>query len=836
MPAPVIDYGECLRDSPKFRQQLNMNEVSLDELEVRMEKLVKVCNVMIEGGKSYISQQAQFLAGLWEMSSYFASDQETETTATLNKLIHTMQELTKFQNILMDQASRSITKNLTQFLREDIKQMKETKGYFNKISNDLDSALTKNAAVSKSRPSDLEDASNLLTATRSCFRYTGMDYVYQISMLQHKKKHVVLDSLANFMSAYNTFFHQGTDLFSDLEPFLRQLQSNMQVMAESSVILEKQLEKRHTYVTQAETMETGALETTGTGKGKPIKVEGYLFKRGQNAFRTWNRRWFYLSSNKLCYSKRNGEDVTVIEDDLRICLVRPLTDTDRRFCFEVISPTKSHVLQADSEDQYRTWLASLQQGISSALHEAMDGESAGSGSIQWEDSDTEEAQDSKARGGQKKDRNAEQIIDIPGNEVCADCGATDPQWASINWGVVVCIECSGIHRSLGVHISKVRGVRLDMWEPEILKVMAELGNNIVNKILEGKLEGRQKPSPDTDRSMKEVWVKDKYREKLFVNKAVFKSREVENADAWTVKRLRRRARSGKSKKMEKQKEEAEAAVSSYKETLDKEEKDVDTCADDAEESSLLESVLRASTLSSSSAPNWTDPNLSPVPPRVMKVLNAEVCLFGGSLGKHHVASVELDSDQESTDGEGDTVWSPPQDRLDMLNPDMLLYRAARAHNLPVMLQSLALGADTEWQCGQAGEVRRTAMHQSVLSGSVMATEFLILNNAKTVAVDEVGNTALHLASQMGNTGQVCLLLKHRADHHRVNNEGKEPLDIAVANSDADIVTLLRLAALNEEIRASDMTGDDDTFNDVVHEFSQMVYTHPERLQKKSEKK
>jgi len=833
MPAPVIDYGECLRDSPKFRQQLNMNEVSLDELEVRLEKLVKVCNVMIEGGKTYISQQAQFLAGLWEMSSYFASDQETETTATLNKLIHTMQELTKFQNILIDQASRSITKNLTTFLREDIKQMKETKGYFNKISNDLDSALTKNAAASKSRPSDLEDASNLLTATRSCFRYTGMDYVYQISMLQHRKKHVVLDSLATFMSAYNTFFHQGSDLFSDLEPFLKQLQNNMQAMAESSVILEKQLEKRHTYVTQAETLETVG-ETSTPGKGKPIKVEGYLFKRGQNAFRTWNRRWFYLSNNKLCYSKRNGEDVTVIEDDLRICLVRPLTDTDRRFCFEVISPTKSHVLQADSEEQYRTWLASLQQGISSALHEAMEGDSGGSGSIQWEDSDTEEAQDSKARGGQKKARNAEQILDIPGNEVCADCGALDPQWASINWGVVVCIECSGIHRSLGVHISKVRAIRLDVWEPEILKVIAELGNSIVNTILESKLGSRQKPSPDTERSMKEVWIKDKYREKLFVNRDVFKSREVDNADAWTVKRLRRRARSGKSRKCQKE----ENTASSEKEALDKDEKDVDTCVDDAEESSLLESVLRASTLSTgaSSAPNWSDPSVSPVPSRVMKVLNAEVCLFGGSLGKHHVASVELDSDQESTDGEGETVWSPPQDRVDLLNSDMLLYRAARAHNLPVMLQALALGADTEWQCCQTGELRRTAMHQSVLSGSVMATEFLILNNAKTVAVDGEGNTALHLAAQLGNTGQVCLLLKHRADHHRVNNEGKEPLDIAVANSDADIVTLLRLAALNEEIRANDMTGDDDTFNDVVQEFSQMVYTHPERLQKKSEKK
>ena len=63
----------------------------------------------------------------------------------------------------------------------------------------------------------------------------------------------------------------------------------------------------------------------------------------------------------------------------------------------------------------------------------------------------------------------------------------------------------------------------------------------------------------------------------------------------------------------------------------------------------------------------------------------------------------------------------------------------------------------------------------------------------------------------------------------MNNAGREPLDIAVTNSDADIVTLLRLAALNEEIRENDFTGDDDTFNDVVQEFSQMVYTHPERL-------
>jgi len=678
--------------------------------------------------------------------------------------------------------------------------MKETKGYFNKISNDLDSALSKNAAASKTRPGDLEDASNLLTATRSCFRYTGMDYVYQISMLQKRKKHVVLDSLSSFMAGYSAFFRQGTNIFSETDPFLSQLNKNIQGMKDSCLALEKQLEKRHTYVTQSDLQSLNAASEAAEKKdGKKVGIEGYLFKRGQNAFRTWNRRWFYLSNNKLCYSRRNGEDVTVMEEDLRICLVRPLTDGDRRFCFEVISPTKSHVLQADSEEMYRVWLTSLQQGISSSLHDMMEGSQEDS-SIVWEDSDTEEAQDSKVgknRGG--GGRNAMQLLEIPGNEVCADCNAEGPQWASINFGVTLCIECSGIHRSLGVHITKVRSITLDTWEPEILKVMAELGNSIVNRILEADTGGKDKPRPDAMRAIREVYIGEKYKEKKFVNRDVFESNEAREAESWTVKRLRRRTRKSKIKAEE------------GKEAFDKEEKDVDTAAE--EEGSILESVLRASTLGP-----------------VSKVLNAEVCLFGGSLGKHHVTSMELDSDQESTDGEGEMSWVAPSDRRALLTPELLLYRAAAAHNLPVMCQAVALGADLEWR--YANEEGRAAIHQSILSGSVMACEFLILNSVRIDAVDAQGNSALHMAAKQGNTGQVCLLLKHHADHHLKNHEGQEPLDIAVANSDADIVTLLRLAALNEEIREADMTLHDDTFNDVVQEFSRMVYTHPERLQKK----
>jgi len=47
------------------------------------------------------------------------------------------------------------------------------------------------------------------------------------------------------------------------------------------------------------------------------------------------------------------------------------------------------------------------------------------------------------------------LREIPGNNTCAECNAPDPDWASLNLGVLMCIECSGVHRNLGVHISKV---------------------------------------------------------------------------------------------------------------------------------------------------------------------------------------------------------------------------------------------------------------------------------------------------------------------------------------------------------------------------------------------
>ncbi|KAK9807526.1 hypothetical protein WJX72_001570 [[Myrmecia] bisecta] len=78
---------------------------------------------------------------------------------------------------------------------------------------------------------------------------------------------------------------------------------------------------------------------------------------------------------------------------------------------------------------------------------------------------------------------------VPGNNCCVDCGSADPDWASLNLGVLLCIECSGIHRRLGVQVSKVRSLTLDVkvWDAPVMAMMEGIGNEAANEVWEEQL-------------------------------------------------------------------------------------------------------------------------------------------------------------------------------------------------------------------------------------------------------------------------------------------------------------------------------------------------------------
>ncbi|KAH1144371.1 hypothetical protein AAZX31_12G208200 [Glycine max] len=104
----------------------------------------------------------------------------------------------------------------------------------------------------------------------------------------------------------------------------------------------------------------------------------------------------------------------------------------------------------------------------------------------------------------------EGLLKLPENRGCADCKAKGPRWASVNLGIFICMQCSGIHRSLGVHISKVRSATLDTWLPDQVAFIQSMGNEKANSFWEAELP------PNYDRVGIENFIRAKYDEKRWI--------------------------------------------------------------------------------------------------------------------------------------------------------------------------------------------------------------------------------------------------------------------------------------------------------------------------------
>lgn len=104
----------------------------------------------------------------------------------------------------------------------------------------------------------------------------------------------------------------------------------------------------------------------------------------------------------------------------------------------------------------------------------------------------------------------EGLLKLQENRECADCKSKGPRWASVNLGIFICMQCSGIHRSLGVHISKVRSATLDTWLPEQVAFIQTMGNEKSNGYWEADLP------PNYDRVGIENFIRAKYEDKRWI--------------------------------------------------------------------------------------------------------------------------------------------------------------------------------------------------------------------------------------------------------------------------------------------------------------------------------
>ncbi|XP_028924037.1 arf-GAP with coiled-coil, ANK repeat and PH domain-containing protein 2 isoform X7 [Ornithorhynchus anatinus] len=755
-----------------------------------------MCIVMIDTGKAFCAANKQFRNGIRDLAQYSCNDAIVETS--LIKFSESFQEMINFHTILFDQTQRSIKAQLQTFIKEDLRKFKDAKKQFEKVSEEKENALAKNAQVPRNKQHEVEEATNILTATRKCFRHIALDYVLQINVLQSKRRSEILKSMLSFMYAHLAFFHQGYDLFSELSPYMKDLGAQLDQLAVDAAKEKRDMEQKHSTIQQKAALQDFSSDDTkleyNVDAANGIVMEGYLFKRASNAFKTWNRkksdhirRWFSIQNNQLVYQKKFKDNPTVVVEDLRLCTVKHCEDIERRFCFEVVSPTKSCMLQADSEKLRQAWIKAVQTSIATAYREKGD-------EAEKLDKKSSPSTGSLESGSESKEKllkgesALQRVQSIAGNGNCCDCGLADPRWASINLGITLCIECSGIHRSLGVHFSKVRSLTLDTWEPELLKLMCELGNDVINRVYEAKVEkmGIKKPQPG-QRQEKEAYIRAKYVERKFVDKT-------------STSLPPDQGKKGVSRSHEEKRHSISKTIPGDQVRTPAKSSAVAVNSDEARRESLF-------------CPDELDSLFS---------------YFDTSSKLRSIKSNDSGTQPSADDGREPLPSVASANSL--CEPGLRLYRAAFEKNLPVMAEALAHGADVNW--ANPEENKATSLIQAVLGGSLVTCEFLLQNGASVNQRDVKGRGPLHHATVLGHTGQVCLFLKRGANQHATDEEGKDPLSIAVEAANADIVTLLRLARMNEEMRESEgLYGQpgDETYQDIFRDFSQMASNNPEKL-------
>uniref|UniRef100_A0AAX7UQX3 ArfGAP with GTPase domain, ankyrin repeat and PH domain 1 n=1 Tax=Astatotilapia calliptera TaxID=8154 RepID=A0AAX7UQX3_ASTCA len=175
------------------------------------------------------------------------------------------------------------------------------------------------------------------------------------------------------------------------------------------------------------------------------------------------------------------------------------TEQEENFEFTIVSLTgQTWHFEATSYEERDAWVQVIESQILASLQSC-------------------ESSKNKSRLTSQTEAMALQSIrSIRGNGRCADCDTPNPDWASLNLGALICIECSGIHRNLGTHLSRVRSLDLDEWPLELIKVMSAIGNELANSVWEANAQGRLKPGPDASREERERWIRAKYEQRLFL--------------------------------------------------------------------------------------------------------------------------------------------------------------------------------------------------------------------------------------------------------------------------------------------------------------------------------
>ncbi|XP_034329441.2 arf-GAP with SH3 domain, ANK repeat and PH domain-containing protein 2 isoform X4 [Magallana gigas] len=520
------------KNMSSYKSFVSSLEERLDGDRSGLTKMKKSVKALYNAGKRHYESEVTVSENL-ENVSKTNMEQETDIAEGFKQFSVLAKELSNSLNDMVSKLHTMLLYPLEAFLKGDLKGVKgDMKKPFDKATKEYETKFSKiekekkqqakDAGMNRTEVDGSEIAEDMLKE-RKVFQLQLCEYLIKVNDIKTKKGVELLLHLVEYYKALQVFHQESLESIGKFESYIETLISQLQGIKQKQYSDRQQLvELRDALKNSMSSYKEPSANKSPAGynlhqlhgnKMHGSQKTGYLLKKSDGKVRkVWQRRKCIIHDGIMLVS-HSDETKEPVKLNLLTCQVKLVADDVGKKCFDLVSSSNNRTYHFQGEDvqDMEEWISVLNNAKEEVLLKA------------FQDNTNCPAINQNVR--ELRASIIDRIKGLPGNEVCCDCGGKDPEWLSTNYGILICLECCGIHRQLGVHISRTQSLVIDELGTSQLLLARVVGNDCFNEVFEGKIfdddsevkaDGSRKLKPTSPMNERESYIFAKYDKKKFV--------------------------------------------------------------------------------------------------------------------------------------------------------------------------------------------------------------------------------------------------------------------------------------------------------------------------------